>query len=350
PRNYNYELEWGNNFILGDNEDIAIGFQQSVTKSVNELKDYVTKYNITGDIKLWNVGYSKGAGVSNILAGYLDDHPDCLGNNTIINPSDLYNYSFEAPKLVTKTKATAPKENPNLYNNIYYIHTEYDLITQAFFDVDPTRGWDFTYYGIDKTIYINEDVLNYLSFYPQNYQEFTDLDMGSIYHYRLNINIDDILVKDLSKPVIDQHEFINDHMEFVAKHLLTREEYHHIYSNDLIEILNFVMGSDSLDKFLKLDLKKYLTKGLNCIKAVIDTFSYDMAVNNIYTTKDGKSLSNSKLESCINELINGHSIPSEYISKVDQAYYVSALLLKSMIKDIFNELELDNTEFYQYFV
>lgn len=61
------------------------------------MKDYIEEKNITGDIKLWITGYSRGAAVANLVAGELDKGLHSLGEAVTLHPSNIYAYCFEPP-------------------------------------------------------------------------------------------------------------------------------------------------------------------------------------------------------------------------------------------------------------
>ena len=58
PRSAGYEMEWGNNFELGSEGD-ATGFDNSSDKCLDFTRDYIEKTGLSGDIKVWTVGYSR---------------------------------------------------------------------------------------------------------------------------------------------------------------------------------------------------------------------------------------------------------------------------------------------------
>lgn len=133
-----YGAEWASNFTVGKTGQHA-GFEQAKNKVLHFLTSYITSEEIHGDLKLWITGYSRGAAVSNLLAGNLDDTPDCLPNCTL-SKEDMYTYTFECP-----AGSTYKDSNRNeKYFNIFNIINGSDLVTK----VAPSY-FDFVRYGVD---------------------------------------------------------------------------------------------------------------------------------------------------------------------------------------------------------
>lgn len=97
PRSAGYEAEWGNNFVLGAEGD-AQGFAGCAEKCLAFAKNYVEEQQLGGDIKVWTVGYSRGAAITNILAKNLIDEPQkYIGEAVTLTPDNLYAYTFGTP-------------------------------------------------------------------------------------------------------------------------------------------------------------------------------------------------------------------------------------------------------------
>lgn len=97
PRSAGYEMEWGDNFVLGADGD-AKGFDRSSDKCLEFAKNYVAETGISGDIKVWTVGYSRGAAITNLTAKKLINDPKAyLGDSIELAPENLYAYTFGTP-------------------------------------------------------------------------------------------------------------------------------------------------------------------------------------------------------------------------------------------------------------
>lgn len=146
-----YEQEWASNFTLGKT-GIHEGFNEAKKNVLTYIKKYIKDNGITGDIKLWITGYSRGAATVNLVAGAIDDG-ESLGNCSL-DLSDLFAYDFETPMGAVATDA---KTNP-VYNNIFNIINPSDPVPK----VAPVE-FKFTRYGDDKRLPSPETDSNYLT-------------------------------------------------------------------------------------------------------------------------------------------------------------------------------------------
>lgn len=132
-----YEAEWGGNFNIG-NGNLHEGFRIARDEVLSFLSNYIGKNNISGPVKIWLTGYSRGAAVTNLAAAYLDEHIGEFGENINLSPKNIYAYSFESPATVKKSA-----EN-DLYNNIFNILSCKDIVTML-----PMEKWNYGRYGKD---------------------------------------------------------------------------------------------------------------------------------------------------------------------------------------------------------
>lgn len=123
PRSAGYEMEWGNNFELGSEGD-ATGFDNSSDKCLDFTRDYIEKTGLSGDIKVWTVGYSRGAAITNLTAKKLIDDPNAvLGDAVTLAPEDLYAYTFGTP--IAADSAQSPRDEK--YSGIFNIYQDSEL-------------------------------------------------------------------------------------------------------------------------------------------------------------------------------------------------------------------------------
>lgn len=114
-RGLDYGVEWANNLTIGETGDHE-GFTARVQEIHTALQGYVGQ-NASKTLKLWFNGYSRGAGVSNLLANNI------LTNHSLsVTQENMYVYTFEAPRGV---------ETANLGNwaNVHNIMNSADLVT-----------------------------------------------------------------------------------------------------------------------------------------------------------------------------------------------------------------------------
>jgi hypothetical protein len=95
-RSGTYEGEWANNITLGQEGDVK-GMSDSASTVYEGLLSYLNQGGYAGHAKFWVSGYSRGAGVANLLAGYLlDDVEEGAFPSAIISgKEDVYAYCFE---------------------------------------------------------------------------------------------------------------------------------------------------------------------------------------------------------------------------------------------------------------
>ncbi|MCL1976400.1 MAG: Ig-like domain-containing protein [Firmicutes bacterium] len=151
-RGTSYGAEWAGNFKVGKTGQHE-GFDEAKNKAFTFLKEYIAENDISGNIKIWLTGFSRGGATANLLAGELDDLASQSGgiislpgkNNTSCRllPKDLYTYCFEAPMGSLREYAKDISKGSR-YNNIINIINPLDVVTK----VAPST-FGFARYGID---------------------------------------------------------------------------------------------------------------------------------------------------------------------------------------------------------
>ena len=147
-RGFDYGREWASNFRVG-NEGDHEGFYYAASKVYKELNSYINRYRNGKKIKLWINGYSRAGAISNVLSSLI------LRNNTLsINPSDMYVYTFEAPRGLTKEHAIN-------YENVHNIINHDDFITCF-----APEKYELYRCGVDVDVY-SSNVSNILSSFDE---------------------------------------------------------------------------------------------------------------------------------------------------------------------------------------
>lgn len=126
-RGNNYHAEWGGNARLdaaGEHKGFALGRDQVL----DYLRGYIADTGISGRVKIWIAGYSRGAAVSNMVGGALDNGYS-LGEGVSLSPHDLYCYCYEPPMGAMKEQVQG-----RVYDNIQNLVNENDLVTYVAFD------------------------------------------------------------------------------------------------------------------------------------------------------------------------------------------------------------------------
>ena len=161
PRSAGYKTEWGGNFDVGTDGDHE-GFSNARDIVFTFVRDYIQRYGITGDIKIWTAGGSRGAGVINLVGAELLKNPSgVLGSTVSLDPRNLYCYTFGTPKTADSTQADFAANNETLYAYIHNLSESNDVVGTF---VPSEMG--FGRYGI-TTGYTDpnkkEDMLEYLN-------------------------------------------------------------------------------------------------------------------------------------------------------------------------------------------
>ena len=134
-----YGSEWSSNFTVGSSGTHA-GFTLARDDALNFLKEYISDYSITGDIKLWVVGYSRAGATANMIGGALDDGYSLPGVS--LAHKDLYVYTFEAPQGALRSAVTGSGHGD--YTNIHNIINLNDPVPLV-----APYPWGFSRYNND---------------------------------------------------------------------------------------------------------------------------------------------------------------------------------------------------------
>lgn len=251
PRSAGYESEWGGNFNVGDS-GIHTGFQIGRDIVLGFAKDYVSNHTDAfkgKTVKVWTMGYSRGAAVANLIGGALVDDAGYLGVEVL--PENIYDYTFGTPLTIPQNYQGKAEK----YNNIHNYYADYDPVAMV-----PFSAWGFERYGQDIILDVyNEStkarMLEYLSkTNPNVYAAYTsndainDPDKFTAMTLGENLSI----VPDTSKSVT-QTEFLADRVAYLTKYVAPdRETYASQYQAALMAGMTFEFGSDDavLEKFM----------------------------------------------------------------------------------------------------
>lgn len=202
PRSANYKQEWAGNFTVGDGE-YHDGFKQGRDEILRFVKQYLTANGITGDLKIWTAGHSRGAAIANALGGFFAGGGASYFDNVTITPDNVYCYTFATPRTVTGSvskkawlSVSGPRADAVYVNDTQveaYIYSgvgtldphdpvfdcirnyplPYDIITKL-----PPAEWGYTYFGkvesydLDGQVTVEEMLAQLNTFAPFAYEEF----------------------------------------------------------------------------------------------------------------------------------------------------------------------------------
>ncbi len=152
----NYSMEWAGNFTVGDGVR-AEGFDNAAKKAEAAIDEYISKQNITKDVKIWITGYSRGAAVANIAAADLNDSGKF---------KDVFAYCIASPRTT---------KEPGNYSNIFNIIGKDDIVTKL-----PFADWGFARYGVDmytKSIEADSDIMENIAKTNEVYKQLISSNM-----------------------------------------------------------------------------------------------------------------------------------------------------------------------------
>ena len=72
-----YKQEWAGNLTIDDG-GMHAGFRDARDEALRFVKKYIQDHGITGNLKIWTGGHSRGASVSNLIGGFFAGGGNCL--------------------------------------------------------------------------------------------------------------------------------------------------------------------------------------------------------------------------------------------------------------------------------
>ena len=246
-RGGNYGNEWSSNFTVGET-GYHQGFFEGSEVFFSSLKDYLHQHKITGDIRLWMTGYSRGAAVCNIAAGRLDEaiaqKKKLLGGDITVAKDDLYAYCFESPQGVSYDDSLYPKSA--IFNNIFCIVNFNDGVTKM-----AMKEFSFTRYGVDKVLF---DPLNDIA-YAEHIETVKEIFNAAFSESNRSLMADDFRMKSFSGLTFTdsteychwpQGLFIVDFLSLVTTYgLKTREFYTEEVQQGMRDIFTLVFAAST---------------------------------------------------------------------------------------------------------
>ena len=96
PMSAGYKGEWAGNFLTGE-KGLHEGFKAGCDEILRFVKSYVLANDITGDVKVWISGHSRGGALANLVGAFFAaGGSSYLGKNVKIIPENIYCYTFAA--------------------------------------------------------------------------------------------------------------------------------------------------------------------------------------------------------------------------------------------------------------
>lgn len=230
-----YAGEWASNlnitpYNIGDTK-YSIGFGKPAEDIYNTLNESLTLIpaDESGEkkVKIWISGFSRGAAVSNALAGELTKHAEELG----LEKENIYAYTFATPNAVLINPDEDVETN---YKNIHNTLNPCDIVPVVPMSVS---GWNYSKYG--TTYYYN-----YTGFTPDERELISD-------------KYEKIVDDDSYEPISD-----SDTLPIVFEHCLgetiTPDEYISGFYPYVGEMISLAFCGDEADMARLLELNENL--------------------------------------------------------------------------------------------
>lgn len=269
PRSAGYEKEWGGNFNVGtgDGEEadryttnpdgfqgtdgLHAGFQLARNIALEFTREYVKAHAAAfagKTVKVWTMGYSRGAATANLIgAALVDDAKNAIG--LTVDSKNVYAYTFGTPLTVCSESAEPAAER---YNGIHNYFADYDPVAMV-----PFAGWGFARYG--QNVVYNASarkgrMLRFLQAVNRNvYRIYTDVtgkgDPDNFQGYTLGEG----LTLTPSGEKISQKQFLTERINYLTSAAAeNRAVYSEAYQTPLSALVGFYLGeSDEIvDSFL----------------------------------------------------------------------------------------------------
>jgi len=253
-----YASEWASNFNVGYT-GTHDGFTKARDNTLEFLKKYIIDKSITGDIKLWVVGFSRGGATANMVGGALNFGYELP--NVSLKHKDLFVYTFEAPRGAQKASLDIP--NYKDYTNIHNVVNINDIVPMV-----APQQWGFVRYNYknDYTLPSQIGSNNFFTKRDAMLREFYKLEGAREISYKVqefsekaNLKIDKKKILPFGDPLywweessISQEEILMNTIDFLAYNVVgSRDNYYRNFQSGVMEILDVLNnGSGKMDKFI----------------------------------------------------------------------------------------------------
>lgn len=267
PRNAGYLDEWVGNFNI-DSDGVHRGFLLARDEMLRFTKNYIINNNITGKLKVYTAGYSRGAAVVNLFSAYLADASLYLPETVSLDAKDIYTYTIGTPATVMPSidkkvalSVSGPREGEYHDTNIEkyeyqgsgtinpldekygYIHNFVaigDYVSKL-----PFAKWGFTRYGETKEIsFGGEKMLPYLKEYSAD--TAAKFESGRAFDKKeaiSTLNFDTFQIEEASTKM-SPNEVLDSHLDSLVKLVPSAKEYN---EQGYINVLGSMMASFGCD-------------------------------------------------------------------------------------------------------
>lgn len=145
--------DWNSDFNIGRGENHE-GFYTAHNEIMRDLYDELAKVNDPSHTIVWTMGHSRGAAVSNIVAGELTAGYSAGSNGNggdldfsgLVSPDHIYSYNFAVP-FISKSSIVRDTNFRNIFN---FINGD-DVVPTV-----PLESWGYGRYGVTEDLRIND--------------------------------------------------------------------------------------------------------------------------------------------------------------------------------------------------
>lgn len=279
-RGCGYYAEWAGDLNVGL-EGEHTGFAICRDTALAFLKDYLAKHTeITGKVKLWCTGYSRGAAGTNMLGGAIDDiiaSGGSIGKNVELSADDMYFYCYEPPM-----GADVNKIGSSIYNNIHNIVNYNDLVVKV-----APECMGFGRYGVDHVLPSAKLDDNYDALKADMLEVFSTFENAGTYRID-NFKYVTVTPKATISKIINlkngitmtQGEFLDRFVQKLFTEVFTKRAEVYAAQDDISEIVLPLIGTypDQWDTFVDI-LSKNAAKNIGELIYVIKNKSTEEVVN-----------------------------------------------------------------------
>jgi len=142
PRSNGYGGEWASNFTVGSEGD-SFGFSESADHVMTFVEDYMARHPVNNTLKVWVVGYSRGAAVANLVVGRITV-AGSVGEKPV-EKENVFGYTFNTPAGLSTEVCSV--EEAGKCTNIHNVILANDLVPKV-----APREWGFFLYGTDESL------------------------------------------------------------------------------------------------------------------------------------------------------------------------------------------------------
>ena len=321
-----YASEWASNFNTG-NVGTHAGFTEARDNVLKFLKKYIEDYSITGDIKLWVVGYSRGGATANMVGGALND--EYVLPNVSLKQKDLFVYTFEAPQGALESNLAASHGD---YSNIHNVVNLNDVVPLV-----APQQWGFARYNYDNDYILPSSKLSDSVFNAKAEamkKEYYSLEGARAVGYKVvefsekeNLKIDRSKILPFGDPLfwweeskVPQREILIDTIDFLVYDVMgSRTNYNNNFQSGVMEIFDVLNnGSGKMEKFMD-EFSEQLTA-----KMILEILRPIFSINPFYKFEDRREDVKKNVSDFVIEVVDKADID------------VSDLFINSLTDVVFN--------------